>query len=111
MDGNLALYEPIRIISNKNKTSIVRVVYYGRVSTQHEAQINAFSNQLEFYSDVLKKHPNWELVGNYYDKGLTGTIAVKRPGFMQIVNTDELVHTARSSSACFPVFQCTLSAA
>lgn len=29
----------------------------------------------------------------------------------QIVNTDELVHTARSSSACFPVFQCTLSAA
>lgn len=30
---------------------------------------------------------------------------------MDIVNTDELVHTARSSSACFPVFQCTLSAA
>lgn len=86
MDGNLALYEPIRIISNKNKTSTVRVVYYGRVSTQHEAQINAFSNQLEFYSDVLKKHPNWELVGNYYDKGLTGTIAVKRPGFMQMIN-------------------------
>ena len=27
------------------------------------------------------------------------------------VNTDELVHAARSSSACFPVFQCTLSAA
>ena len=27
------------------------------------------------------------------------------------VNTDESVHTARSSSACFPVFQCTLSAA
>ena len=27
------------------------------------------------------------------------------------VNTDELVHTARSSSACFPEFQCTLSAA
>ena len=26
------------------------------------------------------------------------------------VNTDELVHTARSSSAHFPVFQCTLSA-
>ena len=30
---------------------------------------------------------------------------------MLLVNTDELVHTARSSSACFPVFQCTLSAA
>lgn len=36
------------------------------------------------------------------------------PNFMLAligVNTDELVHTARSSSACFPVFQCTLSAA
>ena len=31
--------------------------------------------------------------------------------FNKDVNTDELVHTARSSSACFPVFQCTLSAA
>ena len=31
--------------------------------------------------------------------------------FLMSVNTDELVHTARSSSAHFPVFQCTLSAA
>lgn len=31
--------------------------------------------------------------------------------YMNYVNTDELVHTARSSSACFPVFQCTLSVA
>ena len=27
------------------------------------------------------------------------------------VYTDNVVHTARSSSACFPLFQCTLSAA
>lgn len=27
------------------------------------------------------------------------------------VNTDDVVHTARSSSACFPAFQCMLSAA
>ena len=26
------------------------------------------------------------------------------------VNTDKSEHTARSSSACFPAFQCTLSA-
>lgn len=30
-------------------------------------------------------------------------------GKQEDVNTDELVHTARSSSACFPVFSCTLS--
>lgn len=85
MDGNLALYDTARIVSNRYKTSTVRTVYYGRVSTQHEAQVNAFENQLDFYSDVLKKHSNWELVGNYYDKGLSGTMACKRPGFMQMI--------------------------
>ncbi len=45
----------------------------------------------------------------------SGAAAVQFLGLVVIlaggVNTDELVHTARSSSACFPVFQCTLSAA
>lgn len=85
VDGNLALYENARVVSNKYKTSKVRTVYYGRVSTQHEAQINAFENQLDFYSDVMRKHPNWELVGSYYDKGISGTVAIKRPGFMQMI--------------------------
>lgn len=85
MDGNLALCNSARIVSNRYKTSTVRTVYYGRVSTQHEAQINAFENQLDFYRDVMSKHSNWELVGEYYDKGLSGTMAIKRPGFMQMI--------------------------
>jgi hypothetical protein len=40
-----------------------------------------------------------------------GTEEIELPIMTNDVNTDELVHTARSSSACFPVFQCTLSAA
>ena len=39
------------------------------------------------------------------------TMRIVFSNFQTDVNTDELVHTARSSSACFPVFQCTLSAA
>ena len=85
MDGNLALCNSARIVSNRYKTSTVRTVYYGRVSTQHEAQINAFENQLDFYRDVMSKHSNWELGGEYYDKGLSGTMAIKRPGFMQMI--------------------------
>lgn len=38
-------------------------------------------------------------------------MGIVRDIYSEYVNTDELVHTARSSSACFPVFQCTLSAA
>lgn len=86
MDGNLALCNSARLVSNRYKNSTVRTVYYGRVSTQHEAQVNAFENQLDFYRDILNKHPNWELVGEYYDKGISGTLASKRPGFMQMIN-------------------------
>ena len=86
MYGNLAVYEPYSVISNKDKTTKVRVVYYGRVSTQHEAQVNAFENQIDFYAEILKRHPNWELVGSYDDKGITGTMAIKRPGFMKMIS-------------------------
>ena len=41
---------------------------------------------------------------------LTADYVAKKHGVKTGVNTDELVHTARSSSACFPLFQCTLSA-
>ena len=41
----------------------------------------------------------------------TADLGQKSNLYKKGVNTDELVHTARSSSACFPVFQCTLSAA
>lgn len=86
MDGSLALYDSPRLVSNRYKTSKVRTVWYGRVSTQHEAQVNAFENQLDFYNDILRKHSNWELVGHYSDKGISGTLASKRPGFMQMIN-------------------------
>ena len=36
-----------------------RVVIYARVSTEHEAQISALSNQLEWYQQYLDHHPEW----------------------------------------------------
>ena len=29
--------------------------------------------------------PNWEVVGQYVDEGITGTQATKRPSFMQMI--------------------------
>lgn len=86
--GNLAYKLNPKGISNKYRTSIndkVRVVFYGRVSTQHEAQVNALDNQLQWYESVLKDHPNWEKVNVYVDKGVTGTQAKLRHGFMQMM--------------------------
>ena len=74
--------------SNKYRTSPldkVRVCFYGRVSTQHEAQMNALENQIQWYESILSDHPNWEKINVYVDKGVTGTQAKKRQGFMQMI--------------------------
>ena len=72
-----------------DSNTIIPMVFYGRVSTEHEAQLEAFKNQLQWYEDQLKMHPNWKLVEpieTYLDKGITGTQAKKRPGFLHMIN-------------------------
>lgn len=75
--------------SNRDRTALddkVRVVFYVRESTQHEAQCNALENQKEWCMDLLMKHPNWVLVKPIYvDRGLSGTVTEKRPAFMQMM--------------------------
>ena len=62
-----------------------KVVFYGRVSTQHEAQVDALENQMQWYEEQAHYHPNWTVVGRYIDEGITGTLAEKRPAFMQML--------------------------
>ena len=52
---------------------IKRVAIYARVSTEHEAQINALENQIQYYDEILKRHPEWKLIERYIDEGITGT--------------------------------------
>lgn len=88
MNDNLARNDFHTVISNKYKTSLndkIRICCYARVSTFHEKQVNALDNQLQWYDSILKDHPNWEKVGVYVDKGITGTKATKRNGFMQMI--------------------------
>ena len=40
----------------------MRVAVYARVSTEHEAQINALGNQLEWYKIEGSRHSDWEIV-------------------------------------------------
>ena len=62
-----------------------KVVFYGRVSTEHEAQLSALENQMQWYDDIAARFPNWEVVDKYIDEGITGTQAKKRPAFMQMI--------------------------
>ena len=74
------------------ENTIKKIVFYGRVSTQHEAQLMAFENQQEWYNQELEKHTDWELaapIETYLDKGITGTQAKKRPGFLKMIEDAE----------------------
>ena len=71
---------------NQNTTAERRlVVIYARVSTEHEAQISALENQLDWYKPFLQMHPEWTLVDRYIDEGIAGTSAEKRPEFMRMI--------------------------
>lgn len=63
-----------------------RVAIYGRVSTEHEQQLSAFENQQDWYEQKAAQHEDWLVVARYYDRGITGTAAAKRPSFMQMIS-------------------------
>ena len=61
------------------------MVFYGRVSTEQEAQLSALKNQMQWYDDQLKIHSNWNCIDKYIDEGITGTQAKKRPAFLKMI--------------------------
>ena len=67
-----------------------KVVFYGRVSTEHEAQTYALSNQMQWYEELKKSYRNWTVVERYIDDGITGTQAKKRPEFMRMIEDARL---------------------
>ena len=69
-----------------------RVAIYARVSTEHEAQINALSNQIQYYDNILNAHPDWDLYDRYIDEGITGTSVRKRKNFMRMIKDAEEGH-------------------
>ena len=62
-----------------------KVAIYARVSTEHEAQISALENQVQYYDDILSRHTDWTLVDRYIDEGITGTSIHKRESFMRML--------------------------
>ena len=91
-----------------------KAVFYGLVSTEHEAQSYALSNQMQWYEELKKSYPNWVVVERYVDDGITGTQAKKRPEFMRMIEdaksgkfdlivTREVARFARNTIDCLEV--------
>ncbi|MCL1882527.1 MAG: recombinase family protein, partial [Defluviitaleaceae bacterium] len=63
----------------------LRVVYYARVSTDKDEQLNSLSNQKSYYEDFINANQNWTLTASYIDEGLSGITTTKRENFHNMI--------------------------
>ena len=66
-----------------------KVAIYARVSSEHEAQLSALDNQVQYYDNILAMHPDWILYKRYIDEGITGTSIKKRKNFLRMIEDAE----------------------
>lgn len=62
----------------------LRVAAYCRVSTESEEQYGSLENQIEFYTNYIRKQINWTLAGIYSDNA-SGVRIKKRTGYQQMM--------------------------
>lgn len=68
----------------KIKTKL-KVAAYARVSVETERLMHSLSAQVNYYSSLIQKNPEWEYAGVYADEGITGTSTVHRDEFNRLV--------------------------
>lgn len=62
----------------------LRAVFYARVSTEEEKQLNALEKQIQENRDVISNN-GWELIGEYIDEGKTGTTTKRRSAYKRLL--------------------------
>lgn len=64
----------------------LRVVDYGRVSTDKDEQINSLENQVNFFNDLIDSVKSWTHVNSYSDEGISGTQVFRREQFLKMID-------------------------
>ena len=62
-----------------------RVAAYCRVSTDQEEQLSSYEAQVNYYTNYIEKHPDYEFAGIYADEGISGTTTKKREQFNRMI--------------------------
>lgn len=68
---------------------LIRLAAYARVSTNNEDQLYSFENQVAYYREYAKRHPEYHLVGVYADEGISGTSTKHREQFLKMISDCE----------------------
>jgi len=75
------IIEPILKVQKKKK----RVCAYARVSTIHDKQGESLDNQVQYYENIVSSNPEYEYVGVFQDRGITGFTG-NRPEFQRMLH-------------------------
>lgn len=67
-------------------TAEKRVAIYARVSTDDPRQTSSYELQKNHYTDVVNRHPGWNLVNIYADEGISGTSLQHRDAFINMIS-------------------------
>lgn len=69
----------------KVQEETVNVALYSRVSTSSLEQATSIALQEVSFEDIQKIHPNWKLVKQYTDDGISGTSIDRRQAFKEMI--------------------------
>ncbi len=98
----------VRIIEPiKKKMTLKKACAYVRVSTSTLSQGESFENQVSYYERILSSNPEYEFIGVFADRGLTGTkanreefikmIELARNGGIDVIFTKSISRFARNT--------------
>lgn len=71
--------------NNSTVNKELRVAAYCRVSTGSDAQLESLEAQKTHYERYINSRKDWKFAGLYFDEGITGTKAEKRPELLRLI--------------------------
>ena len=104
----------IDTVGRKYTPAKKRVAAYCRVSTSSDEQLLSLETQKTHYETLINANPEWSYAGLYYDKGISGPNADKRPdlqrmltdcenGMIDRILTKSLSRFARNITDCLEI--------
>ena len=62
-----------------------RTAAYARVSTDSDEQFTSYEAQIDYYTQYIQRHSDWEFVKVYTDEGISATNTKHRDGFNEMI--------------------------
>ena len=71
------------------------------MSTDSDEQFTSYEAQVDYYTQYIKRNPEWEFVKVYTDEGISGTNTKHRIGFNEMIADAMSGKIARNFSVCW----------